>query len=215
MSGAPSSNSLLRRLLRLMILLYKSFKSEVAKRPPSNWTIGRISGGITGTASRTIHSGRFPDRRKASTTSNRLIFLAFFWPLAFLRLFLSSSASASKSISARSSLIASAPIPTRKFPRPSSEFLYSSVTRRYSASEITSFLLKFVVPGSRTTKEAKYNTFSSAFGDISRINPIRLGIPLKYQIWDTGAASSMCPILSLLTLAFVTSTPHLSQTTPL
>ena len=49
-SGAPSSNSLFRRLFLLIILLYRSFKSLVAKRPPSNCTIGRKSGGITGTA---------------------------------------------------------------------------------------------------------------------------------------------------------------------
>ena len=32
-------------------------------------------------------------------------------------------------------------------------------------------------------------------------------------MWLTGLASSICPILSRLTLARVTSTPHLSQTT--
>ena len=50
---------------------------------------------------------------------------------------------------------------------------------------------------------------------MSRISPIRLGIPLKYQIWETGAASAIWPTRSLRTLAFVTSTPHLSQITPL
>ena len=45
--------------------------------------------------------------------------------------------------------------------------------------------------------------------------PIRLGIPLKYQMWLTGAASSMCPMRSRRTLLLVTSTPHLSHTTPL
>ncbi len=55
--GAPRSNSLFKRLFLLITRLYKSFKSEVAKRPPSNWTIGRRSGGITGTASRIIAPG--------------------------------------------------------------------------------------------------------------------------------------------------------------
>src|SRR3712207_7902978 len=46
--------------------------SDVAKRPPSSWTIGRSSGGITGTASRTIISGVLTARppsflRKAET----------------------------------------------------------------------------------------------------------------------------------------------------
>ena len=40
-------------------------------------------------------------------------------------------------------------------------------------------------------------------------------MPLTYQMWLTGAASSMWPIRSRRTLARVTSTPHLSQMTPL
>ena len=58
-------------------------------------------------------------------------------------------------------------------------------------------------------------TSSNALGDISNNSPMRLGIPLKYQICETGAANSMCPILSRRTLDLVTSTPHLSQTIPL
>ena len=41
------------------------------------------------------------------------------------------------------------------------------------------------------------------------------GAPLKNQTWATGVAKLICPILSRLTLDWVTSTPHLSQTTPL
>src|SRR6202521_1601289 len=52
---------------------YRSFRSEVANRPPSSGTRGRSSGGITGITSRIIHSGRFPDLRKHSTTFSRLI----------------------------------------------------------------------------------------------------------------------------------------------
>ena len=43
-----------------------------------------------------------------------------------------------------------------------------------------------------------------------RMGHIELAAPVA-----TGAASSICPILSLLTLASVTSTPHFSHTTPL
>ncbi len=43
---------------------------------------------------------------------------------------------------------------------------------------------------------------------------MREGSPLKNQTWDTGEASSMWPIRSRRTLDLVTSTPHLSQTTP-
>src|SRR5699024_12182738 len=67
------SNKRFRRLLRLITRRYKSFKSLVAKRPPSSCTIGRISGGMTGNASSTIHSGLFPEFLNASTTSKRRI----------------------------------------------------------------------------------------------------------------------------------------------
>ncbi len=43
---------------------------------------------------------------------------------------------------------------------------------------------------------------------------MRVGSPLKNQTWLTGVASAMCPIRSRRTFACVTSTPHLSQTTP-
>ena len=59
-SGAPSSSSRLSRLLRLMTRRYRSLRSEVANRPPSSWTIGRRSGGMTGSTDRIIHSGRVP-----------------------------------------------------------------------------------------------------------------------------------------------------------
>src|SRR5581483_11967989 len=72
-SGAPSSSSLLSRLLRLMTRRYRSFRSEVAKRPPSSWTIGRRSGGKTGRTVRIIHSGEVADLRNASTTFRRLV----------------------------------------------------------------------------------------------------------------------------------------------
>src|SRR5947199_81242 len=44
--------------------------------------------------------------------------------------------------------------------------------------------------------------------------PMRLGSPLKNQTWLTGVASAMWPSRSRRTLAWVTSTPHLSQITP-
>ncbi len=78
MSGARNSISRFKRLLRLITRRYRSFKSEVAKRPPSNGTKGRSSGGMTGTTSSTIHSGRAPDSMNASTSFSRLTsFLRF------------------------------------------------------------------------------------------------------------------------------------------
>ena len=62
---------------------------------------------------------------------------------------------------------------------------------------------------------AKYKTLSRFFGETSNNNPNLEGVLFENQMWATGAASLMCPILSLLTFALVTSTPHLSQITPL
>ena len=91
----------------------------MAKRPPSSWTIGRSSGGITGIASRTIISGLLPDWMNAETTRSRLTARACFWPLAVLIVSESSSRSASRSTWASRSRIASAPIPPRKYsPKP-------------------------------------------------------------------------------------------------
>src|SRR5450432_368129 len=76
-SGARCRISFCRRLLRLITRRYKSFRSDVAKRPPSNGTSGRRSGGITGMTSRIIHSGLLrtppasPDPRNASTILRR------------------------------------------------------------------------------------------------------------------------------------------------
>ena len=44
---------------------------------------------------------------------------------------------------------------------------------------------------------------------------MRLGTPLKNQMWLTGAARSTCPMRSRRTLERVTSTPQRSQTMPL
>ena len=87
-SGARSSMSFFRRLLRLMTRRYRSFRSEVAKRPPSSGTRGRSSGGMTGMTSRIIHSGLLPLLRNASTTFRRLANLIFFWTEFSVRILL-------------------------------------------------------------------------------------------------------------------------------
>ena len=121
MSGACSSINLFRRLLRLMTRRYKSFRSEVAKRPPSSGTSGRSSGGITGSTSRIIHSGLVWESRNASIIFRRL---TTFLRLASETESLSSSRSAffsaSKSMLARISLIASAPMPALNASSPNS-----------------------------------------------------------------------------------------------
>ena len=45
--------------------------------------------------------------------------------------------------------------------------------------------------------------------------PILLGMLRRSHMWATGEASSMWPILSLLTLEEITSTPHFSHVIPL
>ena len=117
-SGALSFKSLVKRLLRLITRRYKSFKSLVAKRPPSSWTIGRNSGGITGITFKIIHSGLLPLFLKASTTSRRRIALILFWPLVECNSLRNSSLKASRSRPRSNSCIASAPIPTLKAPLP-------------------------------------------------------------------------------------------------
>ena len=144
MSGAPSSSRRLRRLLRLMTRRYRSFRSLVAKRPPSSCTIGRISGGMTGTTSMIIHSGRLCDRRKDSTTSSRLMMRRRFWPEASRSSAVSSLESWSRSSSASSSLMDSAPMPARK------SSSYFSRMSRYSASVRICFFISGVSPGSIT-----------------------------------------------------------------
>src|SRR3712207_3692018 len=113
-------------------------------------------------------------------------------------------------MSSKSFFTDSAPIPASNESSPN-----LSTASLYSFSFNNCFFKRGVPFGSKTIYEAKYNTFSRDLGDISSISPIRDGIPLKYQMCDTGAASSICPILSRLTFDFVTSTPHLSQTIPL
>ena len=144
MSGALSWMRRLRRLLRLMTRRYRSFRSLVAKRPPSSWTIGRISGGMTGRMSMIIHEGLLPDWRNASTTSRRLTIFAFFWPEADFSSSRRSWESCSQSISSSSFLIASAPMPAWK------SSSYFSRISRYSFSERRSQRLSGVEPGSVT-----------------------------------------------------------------
>ncbi len=171
--------------------------------------MGRRSGGMTGITSRIIQLGSLFDLRKASTTSRRRIARILRWPETVRSSWRSSPDSLSRSRSSSSFLTASAPIPALNW------LPYFSRYSRYSFSVRSCFSMSGVLPGSVTIYETKYRTFSSARGLISRIRPMRDGMPLKYQICETGAASSMWPIRSRRTLARVTSTPQRSQTMPL
>ena len=112
MSGACNSNNLFKRLLRLITRRYKSFKSDVANRPPSKGTNGRKSGGITGNTVRIIHSGFVLDSKKASTSFKRLTkFLRLASEVVSFKSARIEARSASKSILERISRKASAPIP--------------------------------------------------------------------------------------------------------
>ena len=120
--------SIWRSLLFLfIILLYKSFKSDVANRPPSKATKGLKSGGITGRVVRIIHSGLVPEFKKPSTTLSFLISLALSASdFVFLIPAYISFTSSFRFISERSFLIAEAPISTFKLsPKPSRKFFIS------------------------------------------------------------------------------------------
>ena len=121
MSGARSSISRFRRLLRLMTRRYRSFRSDVANRPPSSGTSGRSSGGITGTTSRIIHSGRAPDSPNASTSFRRFTsFLRLASEEVSFRSARSLTFSSSRSMRFSTFLIASAPMPTSNWSSPNS-----------------------------------------------------------------------------------------------
>ena len=115
-SGASRSSRRLRRLLRLITRRYRSFRSEVAKRPPSSCTIGRRSGGMTGRVVRIIHSGRVPDLRNASTTRRRLIAFLRRWPEVCRISTCSRWARSSRSSCSMIFLTASAPMPASNMP---------------------------------------------------------------------------------------------------
>ncbi|CNH70182.1 Uncharacterised protein [Mycobacterium tuberculosis] len=114
-SGAPRSISLLRRLLRLITRRYRSLRSLVANRPPSSCTIGRSSGGITGTASSTMPIGELPDCWNAATTLSRLSARSFFCPLPLRITSRRFSASASMSKFSINFWIDSAPMAPVKY----------------------------------------------------------------------------------------------------
>ncbi len=155
---------------------YKSFRSEVANLPPSNCTMGRISGGITGITSRIIHSGRLPERRNASTTSSLLMIFSFFCPVALFSSAFICRDNSSRFNALNSFLTASAPMSASK------SSSNRSRARRYSLSLRTWFMQRSVEPGLVTIYWAKYNTFSSSLGEISSKSPMREGIARKYHM---------------------------------
>ncbi len=209
MSGAFSSSSRRRRLLRLMTRRYRSFRSEVAKRPPSSGTSGRRSGGSTGRTVSTIHSGLLPDSMKDSSSfsrlDSRLILVSERVASISSR---TDSTSRCRSMVMSMSRTASAPM------RASNSSPYCSSASRYISSVSSWPRSSSVMPGSTTTKASKYSTRSISLSVMSSIRPMRDGSDFRNQMCATGLASSMCAMRSRRTLVCVTSTPHFSQTTP-
>ena len=131
MSGALSSIRRFSLLFRFITRRYRSLRSEVANRPPSKGTNGLNSGGITGTTSSIIHSGRHPDSINASTNFSRLTyFFLFISEPVVRRPSLISTTSSSKSRLDNISLSASAPIAALKVSSPN-----SSMASKYSSSD--------------------------------------------------------------------------------
>ena len=111
-SGALSSTNFLRRLLRLMIRRYRSLRSEVANRPPESATIGRRSGGMTGSTVKHRLDGLMPAACMLSSILRRLSNFFSRCPFAPSTSSVKSAISFDKSISSSSCLSADAPIPT-------------------------------------------------------------------------------------------------------
>ena len=183
-SGAFNSSKRRKRLLRLITRRYKSFRSEVAKRPPSNGTSGRKSGGNTGNTSRIIHSGLMPDFLNASNTFKRLAFFLILSsePVRSLRSF---SISLSSSMLSNKSLMPSAPILATNS-SPNSTRLASK-----SSSVMMPNFFSGVMPGSTTTYASKYSTRSMSRRVMSKTMPKRLGKDFRNQMWAHGADKSM------------------------
>ena len=118
--------------------------------------------------------------------------------------------SSSRSIDLRIDKIASAPIPASNDSSPNSSWYLAN-----SSSFNSWFFCKPVKPGSIIIKFSKYKTLSTSLSFISTASEILLGSDFKNQMWATGVAKLMWPILSLRTLDLVTSTPHFSQIIPL
>ncbi len=151
----------------------------MAKRPPSSWTIGRSSGGITGTTSRIIQSGLLSDFTNASTTLRRLTARACFWPFEVLMVSSSSSASSSSGTCSSRSRTDSAPMPPRKYsPHPNGEPNRSFSSRKVVSSLMTSFgfISEKILKTSRRRSAA-----SSRYASVSAIsvsNVLRSSLPI-------------------------------------
>jgi hypothetical protein len=91
---------------------------------------------------------------------------------------------------------------------------YFSSISRYSSSDKTCFLSWGCGPGRSRCRRRSIIPSPKPWATYQN-QPHAGRMPLKYQMWETGAASSIWPIRSLLTLARVTSTPQRSQTLPL
>ena len=211
MFGAFKSINLFKRLFLFITLLYKSLRSEVANLPPSRGTKGLSSGGITGITVNIIHSGLFPVSMNDSINFNLFIDLSSA-TLDFVSLIvlINKAFSSSKLIDFKISSIASAPIPAVNASSPYSSWYFIS-----SSSFNNWYFFRAVNPGSMTMKFSKYKTLSTSLSFMSIVNDILLGKDFKNQICATGVAKFICPILSLRTLDFVTSTPHFSHIIPL
>ena len=149
-SGAARSNRRFKRLLRLITRRYRSFRSDVAKRPPSSGTNGRRSGGSTGSTFMIIHSGLLPEIANASINLRRLvIFLRLVSELVDSNSSRICSMSWFRFRSCSKASTASAPI----FASNSSP--HSSRLSRYCSSVSIMPRSSAVIPGSITTYDSK------------------------------------------------------------
>ena len=166
----------------------------MANRPPSSCTIGRSSGGITGTASSTIHSGLFSDVMNAWTTFSRLIARCCFWPFDVLIVSRRVIDSCGRSRSRSSSRIASAPMPPRKYtPKPYGEPKRSLSSRKICSSLTTCFTSSsrnsFHVSSSRRTPSTAASRASSRRLSMSAT----ISLTLVAHCWTISRSSLRAP----------------------
>ena len=195
MSGAPSSSRRLRRLLRLITRRYRSFRSLVAKRPPSSYHRTDF-GGMTGTTSADHTPGgcTATDGRILATSSRLMMRRALAGSLR------------SSAVSSRELLVE---IQLR-------EQLLDGL-RAHAGTEVLVVLFTHVAVLSlgqdlllhqRRVARIDYDIVCKVQdllqytrADIQDQAACGRDAPLKYQMCDTGAANSMCNLRSQRVLA--------------
>ena len=176
----------------------------MANRPPSSCTIGRRSGGITGTQSSTMPSGEFVVFRNDATTFSRLRARSFFCPLPVRIVSRRVCASASRSKFCSSVWSASAPMPPSKYSPNRSR------SSRYSSSSLISCLTSSLRNVSSTSSSRSISRWArSRIWRISRSPPSRT--LRRTSLLAPSASSSARSVSSFLARASISASRFFSS----